>query len=197
MPTVYFVRHGQTEWNAAGRFQGSQDIPLNDIGKGQAVRSGELLADILANDSHDAAKMPFVASPLGRARNTMELLRGALGIQPHDYELDDRLREIGYGHWEGSTLAQMEVSHPELFAERLADKWGVPPPGGESYASVTIRVREWYDSLSQDTVTVSHGGTMRALLVALDVHTPVNAVDMLVEQGVVYVFRDGQVTKHS
>jgi broad specificity phosphatase PhoE len=197
MPTVYFVRHGQTEWNAAGRFQGSQDIPLNDIGKGQAVRSGELLADILVNDSHDPTKMPFVSSPLGRARNTMELLRGALGVAPHGYELDDRLREIGYGHWEGSTLAQMEVSHPELFAERQADKWGVPPPNGESYASVTIRVREWYDSLLQDTVTVSHGGTMRALLVALDVHTPVNAVDMLVEQGVVYVFRDGQVTKHS
>ncbi len=197
MPTVYFVRHGQTEWNAAGRFQGSQDIPLNDIGKGQAVRSGELLADILAGDSHNPTKMPFVSSPLGRARNTMELLRGALGVAPHDYELDDRLREIGYGHWEGSTLAQMEVSHPELFAERQADKWGVPPPGGESYASVTIRVRDWYDSLLQDTVTVSHGGTMRALLVALDVHTPVSAVDMLVEQGVVYVFRDGEVTKHS
>lgn len=197
MPTVYFVRHGQTEWNAAGRFQGSQDIPLNDIGKGQAVRSGELLADILTNDSHDPAKMPFVSSPLGRARNTMELLRGALGVPPHGYELDDRLREIGYGHWEGSTLAQMEVSHPELFAERQADKWGVPPPGGESYASVTIRVRDWYDSLLQDTVTVSHGGTMRALLVALDVHTPINAVDMVVEQGVVYVFRNGEVTKHS
>jgi broad specificity phosphatase PhoE len=196
-PVVYFVRHGQTEWNAAGRFQGSQDIPLNDIGKGQAVRSGELLADILANDSRAPAKMPFVSSPLGRARNTMELLRGVLGVAPHDYELDDRLREIGYGHWEGSTLAQMEVSHPELFAERQLDKWGVPPPDGESYASVTIRVRDWYDSLLQDTVTVSHGGTMRALLVALDVHMPVSAVDMLVEQGVVYVFADGQVTKHS
>lgn len=197
MPTIYFVRHGQTEWNAAGRFQGSQDIPLNDLGKGQAVRSGELLADILANDSHNPQKMPFVSSPLGRARNTMELLRGALGVAPHGYELDDRLREIGYGHWEGSTLAQMEISHPELFAERQADKWGVPPPGGESYASVTIRVRDWYDSLLQDTVTVSHGGTMRALLVALDVHTPISAVDMVVEQGVVYVFRDGEVTKHS
>lgn len=196
-PTVYFVRHGQTEWNAAGRFQGSQDIPLNAIGKEQAVRSGELLVDILSGDSHDAAKVPFVSSPLGRARNTMELLRGALGVPPHAYELDDRLREIGYGHWEGSTLAQMEVSHPDIFATREADKWGVPPPGGESYASVTIRVRDWYDSLIQDTVAVSHGGTMRALLVALDVETPVGAADLTVEQGVVYVFRDGQVTKHS
>jgi broad specificity phosphatase PhoE len=196
-PTIYFVRHGQTEWNAAGRFQGTQDIPLNGIGKSQAIRSGELLADILARDSHNPSKMPFVSSPLGRARNTMELLRGALGVPPHDYELDDRLREIGYGHWEGSTLPQMEQSHPEVFAERLIDKWGVPPPGGESYASVTIRMRDWYDSLIQDTVAVSHGGSMRALLVALDVETPVGAADLTVEQGVVYVFADGQVTKHS
>jgi probable phosphoglycerate mutase len=196
-PVVYYIRHGQTEWNAAGRFQGSQDIPLNETGKAQAIRAGELLSDILVNDSHDPAKIPFVSSPLGRARSTMELVRGELGVPPHGYELDDRLREIGYGHWEGSTLAQMQVSHPELFAEREADKWGVPPPGGESYAMVTLRMREWYDSLLQDTVAVAHGGTMRALLVALDVETPVGAADLTVEQGVVYVFADGQVTKHS
>lgn len=196
-PTIYYVRHGQTEWNAAGRFQGHQDIPLNDLGKSQAVRSGELLGDILARDDHDPQKIPFVSSPLGRARNTMELLRGALRLSPHDYALDDRLREIGYGHWEGSTLAQMQQTHPDIFATRQIDKWGVPPPGGESYASVTIRMREWYDSLLQDTVCVSHGGTMRALLVALDVETPQGAAELTVEQGVIYVFADGRVSKHS
>ncbi|MBI3699637.1 MAG: histidine phosphatase family protein [Afipia sp.] len=197
MPTIYYIRHGQTEWNAEGRFQGSQDVPLNSIGKDQAIRSGELLSEILRGDDHDPLTTPFVSSPLGRARNTMELVRGTLDVPPHDYQLDDRLREIGYGHWEGSTLTQMEESHPDIFAERQIDKWGVPPPGGESYASVTIRMREWYDSLLQDTVAVSHGGTMRALLVALDIETPVGAADLTVEQGVVYVFSDGQVTKHS
>lgn len=197
MPAVYFVRHGQTEWNAAGRFQGTQDIPLNERGMAQAVRSGELLADILRNDSRDPTKIPFVSSPLGRARHTMELMRGVLGVPPHGYELDDRLREIGYGHWEGSTLAQMEVSHPDVFAERQLDKWGVPPPGGESYASVTIRMRDWYDSLLQDTVAVSHGGSCRALMVALDVDTPESAIDIYIEQGVVYVFSDGKVEKRS
>ncbi len=196
-PAVYYVRHGQTDWNAMGRFQGNQDIALNALGKQQAIRAGELLVDILANDHHDPEKIPFVSSPLGRARNTMEFLRGALGVAPTDYALDDRLREIGYGHWEGSTLAQMEQSHPDIFAERQVDKWGVPPPGGESYASVTMRVRDWYDSLLQDTVAVSHGGTMRALLVALDVETPVGAADLMVEQGVVCVFADGRMTKHS
>jgi probable phosphoglycerate mutase len=196
-PKVYFVRHGQTEWNAAGRFQGSQDIPLNELGKQQAVRSGELLADILAGDSHDPAKIPFVSSPLGRARHTMELVRGVLGVPPHGFELDDRLREIGYGHWEGSTLMEMERNDPELFAQRQIDKWGVPPPAGESYASVTLRMRDWYDSLLQDTVAVSHGGSCRALMVALDAETPIRAADIYIEQGVVYVFSGGKVEKHS
>lgn len=196
-PTIYFIRHGQTEWNAAGRFQGTQDIPLNEIGHEQAIRSGELLADILKSDGHHAGKIPFVSSPLGRARQTMELVRGELGVAPHGFELDDRLREIGYGHWEGSTLIEMKKSHPELFAEREQDKWGVSPPGGESYASVMLRMRDWYDSLLQDTVAVSHGGTCRALMVALDVETAVRAVDLFIEQGVVYVFRGGRVEKHS
>ncbi|RTL55319.1 MAG: histidine phosphatase family protein [Bradyrhizobiaceae bacterium] len=196
-PKVYFVRHGQTEWNAAGRFQGTQDIPLNETGKAHALRSGELLAGILRSDGHDPAKIPFVSSPLGRTRHTMELLRGVLGVPPHGYELDDRLREIGYGHWEGSTLAQMEVSHPDVFAQRQRDKWGVPPPGGESYASVAIRMRDWYDSLLQDTVAVSHGGSCRALMVALDVDTPASVIELYIEQGVVYVFADGKVEKHS
>jgi broad specificity phosphatase PhoE len=196
-PKVYFVRHGQTEWNAAGRFQGSQDIPLNDLGKQQAVRSGELLADILSADSHHPEKIPFVSSPLGRARHTMELVRGVLGVPPHGYELDDRLREIGYGHWEGATLMEMEHLDPDLFAQRQIDKWGVPPPGGETYASVTLRMRDWYDSLLQDTVAVSHGGSCRALMVALDAEIPVRAADIYIEQGVVYVFSGGKVEKHS
>ncbi len=196
-PTVYFIRHGQTAWNALGRFQGGQDIPLNELGREQAVRAGELLADILKGDTHDPVRIPFVSSPLGRARHTMELARGVLGVAPHGYQVDDRLRELGFGHWEGSTLMQMEQSHPEVFAERQLDKWGVPPPGGESYASATLRLRDWYDSLLQDTVAVSHGGAMRALMVALDVETPMRAVDTYVEQGVVYVFADGKLIKHS
>jgi probable phosphoglycerate mutase len=196
-PTIYFIRHGQTEWNAAGRFQGSKDIPLNDIGREQAIRAGELLTDILSADSHHPERIPFVSSPLGRARQTMELVRGEVGVPPHGYELDDRLRELGFGHWEGSTLVEMQQSHPELYAERQVDKWGVPPPGGESYASATLRLRDWYDSLLQDTVAVSHGGSCRALMVALSVETPVNAADIYIEQGVVYIFRNGKIEKHS
>jgi broad specificity phosphatase PhoE len=195
MPTIYYIRHGETAWNAEGRLQGTQDVPLNDLGRKQAAHSGAILADLFARDRRSEASLGFVASPLGRARSTMELVRGALKLPPHDYAIDDRLREIGYGDWEGSTLKQMQTSDPAVFAERQADKWAVPPPGGESYAQVQARVADWYATLAADTV--AHGGTARALMVALGIETPDSAADLTIEQGAVYLFADGGLAKYS
>ena len=197
MPTIYYIRHGETEWNADGRLQGGQDIPLNDLGRTQAAQAGGILAGLFARDGRNEQSLPFVASPLGRARSTMELVRGALRLPPYDYAIDDRLREIGYGHWEGSTLSQMQASDPDIFAARQVEKWTVAPPGGETYASVQLRMRDWYDSLLADTVAVAHGGTARALMVALGVETPDSAADLTIEQGAVYVFGDGGLEKYS
>ena len=197
VPTIYYIRHGETDWNAQGRLQGGLDIPLNDLGRTQAVQSGDILAALLARAGRSAQSLEFVASPLGRARHTMELLRGALNLPPCDYALDDRLREIGYGQWEGSTLAQMRASAPEVFARRQADKWNVPPPDGESYAAVETRMRDWYDQLTADTVAVAHGGTARALMVTLGLEPPASAADLAIDQGVIYVFADGGLKKYS
>ena len=195
-PTVYYSRHGETDWNAQGRLQGGQDIPLNELGRSQATGAAGILADLWARQPRREVPMAFVASPLGRARSTMELVRGALKLPPDDYAIDDRLREIGYGRWEGLTPAQTQVSDPVLFARRLTDKWTVPAPDGESYAAVQLRMRAWYDQLAADTVAVAHGGTARALMVALDLQTPDMAADLMIEQGMVYVFSAGGLTRH-
>jgi broad specificity phosphatase PhoE len=181
----------------AGRLQGGIDTPLNDRGLAQAAHAGGILADLFARHGRSASDLAFVASPLRRARHTMDLVRSALELPPGDYAIDDRLREIGYGIWEGSTLAQMQAADPTLFAARQLDKWTVPPPDGETYASVQIRMRDWYDSLKVDTVTVAHGGTARALMVALGIETPASAADLTIEQGTVYVFGHGGVAKYS
>ncbi len=195
-PTIYYLRHGETDWNRTGRLQGTLDIPLNELGRRQAVQAGRILASLLPRNGHDKNKLAFVASPLGRARTTMELARGELGLPPAEYGLDDRLREIGYGAWEGRTLAESETLDPEVFARRQFDKWTVGAPGGETYALVQLRMREWYDSLLVDTVAVAHGGTARALMVALGLETPESAADLYIEQGVVYVFSDGGLSKY-
>ena len=196
-PVIYYIRHGETSWNAEGRLQGAQDIPLNDLGRKQAAHAGNVLADLLKRDGHDKAVLPFVASPLQRARATMELVRGALKLPPEKYSLDDRLREIGYGVWEGSTLAEMQAADPVLYAKRLTAKWTMAPEGGETYEAVQFRMRDWYDSVTGDTVAVAHGGTARALMVALGIETPKSAADLPIEQGAVYVFRDGGLKKYS
>ncbi|QOZ24437.1 histidine phosphatase family protein [Bradyrhizobium sp. CCBAU 51753] len=197
MPTIYYIRHGETSWNAEGRLQGVQDIALNELGRRQAAHAGRVLADLLARDRRDKARLVFVASPLIRARATMELVRGELDLPPGDYALDSRLREIGYGAWEGSTLAQAQAAEPALYARRQADKWTVSAPGGESYVEVQARMTDWHRSVTADTVTVAHGGTARALMVALGHETPVSAADLFIEQGAVYVFGEQGLRKYS
>jgi probable phosphoglycerate mutase len=196
-PTIYYIRHGETAWNAEGRLQGTQDIPLNALGRKQAAQAGDILAGLVARDGRDKRNLVYVASPLGRARSTMDFVREALGLPAGEYELDDRLREIGYGEWEGSTLAEMQAKDPEFYAKRLTQKWTMSSPGGETYAAVQLRMRDWYDSLRADTVAVAHGGTCRALMVALGHETPQSAADLYIEQGAVYVFGDGRLQKYS
>jgi broad specificity phosphatase PhoE len=195
-PILYYIRHGETDWNALGKLQGAQDVAINERGRAQAAQAGAILSDLLLRDGRDKLSIPFVASPLGRARTTMELVRETLKLPPKAYATDDRLREIGYGEWEGSTLAEAEARDPKLFALRLADKWTVAAPGGESYAQVEVRVSAWYSELATDTVAVAHGGTARALMVALGFETPQSAAELFIEQGAVYVFADGGLTKY-
>lgn len=197
MPTIYYIRHGETEWNALGRLQGVQDIPLNALGRTQSVHAGHVLADLLARDRQSASSIGFVASPLGRARQTMELVRGTMKLPLSGYAIDDRLREIGYGNWEGWTLDQAQAKDPDLFARRLADKWTVSPIGGETYVSVQARMSEWYRGLKADTVAVAHGGTARALMVELGFKSPEDAADLKIEQGAVYVFSDNGLARYS
>ena len=197
VPTIYYLRHGETEWNALGRLQGTQDIALNARGRAQAVQAAGILADLFARHGRGKTSLPYVSSPLGRARQTMEIVRGKLELPLADYALDDRLREIGYGVWEGLTLAESDAADPDVYARRLADKWTVAPKDGETYAEVQVRMRDWYNSLQGDTVAVAHGGTARALMVSLGLETPASAADLYIEQGAVYVFRDGRLTKYS
>jgi broad specificity phosphatase PhoE len=195
-PIVYYIRHGETDWNALGKLQGTQDVAINARGQAQAVQAGDILSELLLRDKRDKGAIPFVASPLGRARTTMELVRETLQLPPEAYAIDERLREIGYGEWEGSTLAEAELRDAALFARRLADKWTVAAPGGESYAEVQLRMSAWYSELKETTVAVAHGGTARALMVALGFETPQSAAELFIEQGAVYVFADGSLTKY-
>jgi probable phosphoglycerate mutase len=193
---LYYIRHGETDWNRDGRLQGQRDIQINARGRAQARRCGEVLHELLARDAVDAAQLAFVSSPLGRARETMQLARAALGLDPMAYRVDARLAEISFGAWEGFTTAELRAQAPDAVAARENDKWNFTPPQAESYCTMSLRVHDWYRSLTRDTVVVAHGGTFRGLLVQLGIASAAQAPFLDVAQGVVYVIEPGRMSRH-
>jgi probable phosphoglycerate mutase len=134
------IRHGETDWNAARRLQGSRDIPLNDTGRAQAARNGQRLQQLLADLGHDPDAMDWVSSPMGRTRETMEIVRRAAGLDPSGYRIEEGLRELSFGRLEGLTYEEMEIQEPALYLRLKQDKWTFEPPGGESYVALAERV---------------------------------------------------------
>jgi broad specificity phosphatase PhoE len=197
MPVLYYVRHGETEWNAAQRLQGWRDPALNALGREQAVHCGQLLADLLQRDGLDPNHAGYVSSPLVRACETMELLRRALALDPPAYDVDQRLIEISFGDWEGMTLREISKSAPQALAEREHDKWGFRPPGGESYRDVAKRVGAWYATVTRDTVVAAHGGVARALMANFHILPEEEATHADIRHGVVYVFSGRTIARYA
>ena len=195
--TLYYLRHGETDWNAEGRLQGGRDIPLNARGRTQATHCGEILRDLFARDGTDTAALDYISSPLGRARDTMELARAELALPPKDYRIDERLTEVTFGEWEGYTLAELRNRDPRRTAAREHDKWRFIAPGGESYEQMSWRMRDWYQGLTRDAVVTAHGGTARGLMAHLEIAKPAAAPLVDIAQGVVYVFKGSALTRYA
>jgi probable phosphoglycerate mutase len=159
--TLYFCRHGETQANVEGRFQGwEKDTALTAKGREQAGA----LAAILKRERPDFSTLAFVASPLPRACRTMEIIRKGLALPPDGFETDGRICEIDLGAWDGLTHAEARALDPVAYERREGDKWDVHVPGGgENYAEVARRIEDWVGSLKADTFAVSHGALTRIL----------------------------------
>jgi probable phosphoglycerate mutase len=195
-PLFYFIRHGETDWNAVRRLQGGHDIPLNDRGRRQAAQCGDTLRDLIASHGKTPADFAFVSSPLSRASETMEIVRGALGLPAAGYAAEPRLAELSFGRWEGKTYREIGAADPQVLKVRERDKWNFRPPDGESYADLLARVRAWHDGVTGDVIVTAHGGVARAVMVLFGVRKPGDASHGDVEQGVVFEFAPGVMKKH-
>jgi probable phosphoglycerate mutase len=161
VPRLVVWRHGRTEWNATGRFQGQLDPPLDDEGRRQA---GEAAPHVAASGPLPEGTV-VVSSDLRRAADTAGTLSAVLGVP---LRLDPRLREFGLGSWEGLTRDEVADRHPEQYADWLAGR-PVRGRGGEDPTDVPRRALAALRDLPEApaAVVVTHGGTAARLMEAL------------------------------
>jgi broad specificity phosphatase PhoE len=157
---LILVRHGVTDWNREGRWQGRLDPPLSDDGR----REARLLAARAASDPELRATR-IMSSTLRRAAQTAEAIGIALGLA---VEPEPRLMEIGAGEWEGRTHAELEATDSERYRAWRSQASDVRPPGGEALEDAVERVRDLLTGVAAGsgpwpTMLVSHGGTLRVL----------------------------------
>ena len=161
MTTLILVRHGETDWNAQHRWQGHSDTALNDAGREQAHRLAGKLEPVDA----------LYSSDLARAR-TAEIIAESLGL---DIRLDPRLRERGFGSWEGRTSEEIEASFPDE-QRRWREGIGAGAHDAEQFEAFAGRVGSFVDEVvprhpGEAVLVVTHGGTIRvvhALATGLD-----------------------------
>ncbi|MBA3328078.1 MAG: histidine phosphatase family protein [Solirubrobacterales bacterium] len=152
---VLLARHGETDDNAAGRFQGRRDPPLNETGRAQARDLAVAVAG--------AGLVALYASPLARARETAEIISAAIGLQP---VYDERFMEADVGDWAGLLYEEVVAGSPGAFeAWRAADP-SFRFPGGESVGEQAERVAAAIADVRAagrlPALIVCHGGTIRA-----------------------------------
>ena len=157
--TIFLVRHGETEWNRERRYQGRLDSPLTLRGVAQARAIGRLLASV-----PEAAAAPLVASPQGRARRTADLIRDELG-GAGELRIDERLRELTAGGWDGLSYAEIEAQSAGIFDGAGHWDWYFRAPGGESWEALAARLADWLaeQDPAATVITVAHGLVSRVL----------------------------------
>lgn len=149
--TLTLIRHGETEWNAIGKYTGQTDIPINERGRQQA----RAVAEELKNDPPEI----IYSSDLIRANETAEIISKKVEA---DLVIDTRLREIHQGKWEGLHLSEIKNLYEEEWKERQQDPFRVAPPGGETIGEVRERVMDFIqdeilNSKYKHIAIVAHG----------------------------------------
>jgi broad specificity phosphatase PhoE len=190
---IFLVRHGETEWNLERRTQGRRDSPVTERGLAQAHAIGRLLAGLTG-----AATVRVVASPLGRARRTAEIICEHLD-PVLQLQLDDRLRELSLGSWDGLTYGEIAMRSPGVFDGDGNYDWCFRSPDGERYEEFAARVAEWRKAAAgvPITVVVTHGMVSRVLR-GLYARLPREvALTLPVPQHKIFRLADGVITEIS
>jgi probable phosphoglycerate mutase len=190
-PEIFFIRHGETPWNAERRYQGRRDIPLNPTGQSQADQNGVALAALFKARGIDPANLNWYASPLSRTRETMQRVRAGFDVPLPEVHFDPRLVEISFGALEGLLHHELPASLATAPGAREASYWHFRPDDGENYVDVAERITAFGRDLTGPSVIVAHGGIARTMRVLVE-HAPIaDIVNWAPPQDVILHFQHG------
>ncbi|MBZ5759928.1 MULTISPECIES: histidine phosphatase family protein [Rhizobium] len=190
---IYLVRHGQTEFNAAGRWQGQVDSGLTTLGRQQAERVGATLRGLIDPDS-----TAIFSSPLGRAADTAAIIAGAAGFGD-EIVFDPRLMEIGMGCWDGLTTYEIEMEWPGALDGLSRFEWFFHSPDGEGFAGFAERLLEALAEVKRhpaaNKIIVSHGVAGRVIRGIYADLEQADALGLDVPQDAIFALDGGIVTR--
>jgi len=158
---ILLVRHGRTAWHKEGRYAGTADVPLDDIGKEQVERVVAQLTDVEIACVY--------SSPLSRCHELAKAVAADHGLE---VAVDPRLGEIDLGRWDGETYADIVARDGEMLKRWTEDPTSITVPGGESLIAVQDRAMTWFAEATaaypdKTIVASSHGGPIRAMISAV------------------------------
>lgn len=183
-PPLLILRHGETEWNRAGRMQGEADSPLTPLGTAQAAAQGRLL------ETFDITGWDLWSSPQGRARQTAEIALTSLDA----LALDARLAEVTLGQWSGVSRTEIARQAPHLFELDDSLIWYDHAPGGEGLDTLYARTGAFLAERTTPSVIFTHGITSRMLRCHALGLEPGAFGELPGGQGVIYHLEDGVQT---
>ncbi len=193
---IYFIRHGETDWNKQGRYQGQSDIELNQTGIEQGKTNGVILQKIFHQKNLKPSDFNWFSSPLSRTRKTTEIIREQLSEPLPEVTIDERLIELSFGVCEGFRHDDLD---DELAAalpkrgERGSEFWGLKVSGSESYVEASKRINSFLSEINKPTIVVSHGGIARVFRHIIANTPQVEVVNWIAPQNAVFYFSDSSM----
>lgn len=193
--TMYVIRHGETEFNAIGKFQGQGDSPLTQEGKDQMYHVGRMLK----MEIEDLRDWTIISSPLGRTVESTNILCDVLMYDKKKVVYDARLQEVSVGNWSGLYIEDIKAQWPRLLEGTNHYNWYFNSLEGERYAEVEARIADFLDSVKdqEKLIVVAHGVTSRIIRGLYQQLHKDNALRLEASHETFFKLQDGDVKRYT
>ncbi len=188
---IYFIRHGETDWNKQGRYQGQSDIALNQTGIEQGKTNGVILQEIFRQKNLQPSDFNWFSSPLSRTKETAKIIRAQLAQPLPQVNIDERLIELSFGVCEGFRHDELDDELAAVLpkrGERGSEFWSLKVSGSETYVEASKRINSFLSEINKPTIIISHGGIARVFRHIIANTPQIEVVNWVAPQNAIFHF---------